>query len=185
MHDMARLFVSNGFGFGKYWSGYIFGKCAKDSHFLYLADNKMAVLSAGIDEDGEKTILEAADSFTEKQLSRYFSLNFSKTSAIDWLETQVNVVLLCEKEKEAANNLIYFTWPAVKLNFTKTIQENTIVAYDRFASCEKLESLKEEAERKGIADRIEYWSMLKLLALSDRFGEFAPKVCMSAVPCIG
>lgn len=51
---MARMLVANGYGFGKYWSGYIFGKTAKGPHFIYLTDKKMAILSAGIDEDGKK-----------------------------------------------------------------------------------------------------------------------------------
>jgi hypothetical protein len=60
-NSFAQLFVGNGFGFGKYWAGYIFGKNPKDQHFLYLGEGRMAILSAGIDEDGEKSILVAAD----------------------------------------------------------------------------------------------------------------------------
>lgn len=181
MYDMARLFVANGYGFGKYWSGYIFAKTAKDSHFLYLADSRMAVLSAGVDEDGEKEIILAADQLSKEQLDAYFTLDYTQKSAIDWLERTVNIVLCCKDAQAMQNNIKYYMWPAVKLNFTDTLLENTIVAYDRFCSADVLEKLKQEADSKNIRSSIEFWSMVKMLTLGDRFGELAPKVCMESV----
>ena len=182
MHDMAQMLVANGYGFGKYWSGYIFGKTAKDDHFIYLADNRMAILSAGIDEDGEKSILEAADSFSREQLDRFFRIDdYDKTTSIEWIGKEVNFILLCDKPDLVRNNTAYFMWPAVKLSFTDELKENSIVVYDRSTPTPKIEALKTEAREKGIGDKVEFWNMVKHLAFTDRFGEFAPKVCMEAV----
>jgi hypothetical protein len=178
---MARILVANGYGFGKYWSGYIFGKTAKDPHFVYLSDNKMAILSAGIDEDGEKSILDAADELSHKQLYPYFNIDYSKRTHIEWIGRKINFILLCEKEETVKNNTAYFMWPAIKLDFSPDIKENTIVVYDRRVSPERIEKLKSEAEYKGIIDKVEFWTMVKHLMLTDRFGEFAPKICMEAV----
>lgn len=179
IHDMAQLFVANGFGFGKYWNGYIFGKTAKDEHFLYLAENKMAILSAGIDEDGEKTILIAGDELSREQLNSHFQMDYNKETKIEWFEKEVHVLLLCKKKEEVRDNIIYFMWPAVKLKFVTEITENTLIIYDRFISKEILESLKTEAKEKDLSHTVEFWSMVKCLSLTDKFGEFAPKVCMS------
>jgi len=182
MHDMARMLVANGYGFGKYWSGYIFGKTARDDHFIYLSDNRMAILSAGIDEDGEKSILEAADTLSHEQLDRFFMIgDYDKATPIEWLEKEVNFILLCDKPELVRNNTAYFMWPAVKLSFTDELKENSIVVYDRFAPAAKIEALKTEAREKGISHQVEFWPMVKHLALTDRFGEFAPRVCMEAV----
>lgn len=178
IHDMAQLFVANGFGFGEYWNGYIFGKTAKDEHFLYLGDNKMAILSAGIDEDGEKTILAAGDELSREQLNSYFQLDYNKETKIEWFEKEVHILLLCKKEEEVRDNIIYFMWPAVRLKFVTEIKKNTIVIYDRFISKETLESLKTEAKENGLSEKVEFWSMMKCLTFTDKFGEFAPKICM-------
>lgn len=182
MHDMARMLVANGYGFGKYWSGYIFGKTAKDAHFIYLSDNRMAILSAGIDEDGEKSILEAADTLSREQLDSFFRIgDYDKATPIEWLEKEVNFILLCDKPELVRNNTAYFMWPAVKLSFTDELRENSVVVYDRFTPAVKIEALRTEAQEKGISHKVEFWPMVKHLALTDRFGEFAPKVCMEAV----
>jgi hypothetical protein len=181
MHDMAGLFVANGYGFGEYWAGYIFARTTKDEYFFYLSENRMAVLSSGIDEDGEKKIVAAADTFSNEELSAWFRLNYGKTSLIDWFQT-VNVLLVCEETPHIRNNLIYYTWPAVKLNFVRAISANTLVVYDRFTPQEMLERLKNEAATKSLASQVEFWSIVKLLAMGDRFGELAPKVCMESIP---
>ncbi|MFT4073052.1 MAG: hypothetical protein QM654_14145 [Dysgonamonadaceae bacterium] len=181
MHEMARIFVANGFGFGKYWSGYIFAKNPKDQHFFYLADSKMAFLSAGVDEDGEKTILETSDAFSEEDINRFFKVDFRKKSTIEWLGEPVNIYLCCHNEEKMSLNIKYYMWPAVKIDFSKEIKPNTIVVYDRFYPQEKLENLKLEAKRLGIDAKVEFWSMLKMLTMGDRFGELAPKVCMEMV----
>jgi hypothetical protein len=177
MHDMARLFVANGYGFGKYWAGHVFAKTVKDAHFLYLAEDRMAILSSGVDEDGEKEILAAAEHFTPEELSRYFRLDYHRISNIDWFQP-VNVLLRCQKEASVRDSLIYYTWPAVKLDFTTGLAENTIVVYDRFTPEESLEALRNESVAKNLSEYVEFWSMVKLLAMGDRFGELAPKVCM-------
>lgn len=179
--EMAQVLVGNGFGFGKYWSGYIFGKNPKDKHFLYLSDSKMAILSAAVDEDGEKTILEAADSFTEEHLNQYFKISFDKKSSIEWIGKEVNIFLCCGDEEKNRHNIMYYMWPAVKLNFVKELTGNTIVVYDRFFPTSTLDSLRIQAHELGIASSVEFWSMLKMLTLGDRFGELAPKVCMEMI----
>jgi hypothetical protein len=181
-NSVTQLFVGNGFGFGKYWAGYIFGKNPKDQHFLYLGEGRMAILSAGIDEDGEKSILVATDEFSLAQLSEYFPLDASKHSAINWLDQTVHVILLCEKPDTVRSNMRYYMWPAVTLDFTTELSENTIVIYDRFTPAAQLQSLKNEAQAKGVAGKTEFWSMLKFLTMGDRFGELAPKICMESVP---
>jgi hypothetical protein len=181
MYEMTQVLVANGFGFGKYWSGYIFGKNPKDKHFLYLSDSKMAILSAAVDEDGEKSILEAADSFSEEQLNRYFKVCFDKKSSIEWIGKEVNVFLCCGDEVKVRHNIMYYMWPAVKLNFVKALTANTIVVYDRFYPSSTLDDLKIQAQGLGVASAVEFWSMLKMLTLGDRFGELAPKVCLEMI----
>ncbi|KAA6344558.1 hypothetical protein EZS27_007828 [termite gut metagenome] len=181
MQKWAQLFVANGYGFGKYWAGYVFGKSPKDPYFFYLTEQKMAVLSAGIDEDGERGVVVASEAFTFAELSVYFPLDYSKTSAIEWFQP-VNVLLLCQKVESVRKSFIYYTWPVLKLNFISELNKNTIVVYDRFVAKETLEDLKKEAASRKIDDKVEFWSMVKLLALGDRFGELAPKVCMESIP---
>lgn len=181
MYDMAQIFVANGYGFGKYWSGYIFGKNPKDKHFFYMADSKMAILSAAVDEDGEKTILEAAESFTEEYLNKYFKVSFDKKSSIQWIGKEVNIMLCCSEEEQTKYNITYYMWPAVKLNFTKELLPNTIVVYDRFYPQSTLDDLKIQAHELGEDAPVEFWSMLKMLTLGDRFGELAPKVCLEMI----
>lgn len=181
MQEWTQLFVANGYGFGQYWAGYVFGKSPKDPYFFYLTDKKMAILSAGIDEDGERGIVMASEAFSPAELSVYFPLDYSKTSAIQWFQP-VNVLLLCRKAASVRENFIYYTWPALQLNFVTEISENTIVVYDRFTAKETLEDLKKETAGKGTGNKVEFWSMLKLLALGDRFGELAPKVCIESIP---
>ncbi|OJU36195.1 MAG: hypothetical protein BGN96_04605 [Bacteroidales bacterium 45-6] len=181
MREMAQILVGNGFGFGKYWSGYIFGKNPKDKHFLYLSDSKMAILSAAVEEDGEKTILEAADSFPEEYLNSYFKVCYDKKSAIEWIGKEVNILLCCGDEEKVRHNIMYYMWPAVKLNFVKELCGNTIVVYDRFFPNSILDDLRIQAQELGMASSVEFWSMLKMLTLGDRFGELAPKVCMEMI----
>jgi hypothetical protein len=181
MYEMTQILVANGYGFGKYWSGYIFGRNPKDKHFLYLSDSKMAILSAAVDEDGEKSILEAADSFTEEYLNRYFKVSYDKKSSIEWIGKEVNILLCCSDEEKMRHNIMYYMWPAVKLNFVKELSSNTIVVYDRFFPSSTLDDLKIQAQELGIASSVEFWSMLKMLTLGDRFGELAPKVCLEMI----
>jgi hypothetical protein len=181
MHQMARILVANGYGFGKYWSGYIFAKNPKDSHFLYLADSRMAILLAAADEDGEKTILQAADSFSEEQLNQYFRVDFQKSSNIEWIGQTVNIMLCCSDEEKMRNNIMYYLWPAVKVNFTSQLMPNTIVVYDRFYPSTTLDDLKIQAQETMISSVVEFWSMLKMLTMGDRFGELAPKVCLEMI----
>jgi hypothetical protein len=185
MYDMAKLFVGNGFGFGKYWAGYVFAKSPKDPCLFYISEQKMAILSASPDdEDGEREIILAADDFSPEELAPYFKLNHGKYSKINWLQQPVNVILLCEQQITVRNNMLYYMWPAVQLNFVSEPAENTLIIYDRFASKERLERLKAQSVAQDTAGETEYWSMVKLLAMGDRFGELAPKVCMSSVPGI-
>jgi len=181
MHDMASLFVANGFGFGEYWTGYIFARNAKDNYSLYLTDTRMAVLSAGIDEDGEKGIVVATDHFTGEELNSWFSLDHSKKSLIDWFKP-VNFVLLCKDKATMRNNISYYFWPAVKTSFSTVPSANSIVVYDRFVFQEVLDDIKEIAKNNGITGQIEYWSVIKLLTYGDKFGSLAPKVCMESIP---
>ncbi|KAA6301760.1 MAG: hypothetical protein EZS26_002069 [Candidatus Ordinivivax streblomastigis] len=181
MQKWAQLFVANGYGFGKYWTGYVFGKTPKAPHFFYLTENRMAILSAGIDEDGERSIVVASDEFTPAELSVYFRLDYSKTSAIQWFQP-INVLLLCQKKESVRESFIYYTWPALKLNFVAELSENTIVVHDRFTDKDTLEGLKKEATSRKIDDKVEFWSMVKLLTMGDRFGELAPKICMESIP---
>ena len=179
IHDIAGLFVANGYGFGKYWNGYIFGKNPKDEYSFFISDNRMAVLSAGIDEDGQKSIVTASDTFRNNELDAYFALDHHKTSAIQWLDANVNMLLLTVENKERLqNNIGYYMWPAVDIRFTSELTENTIVVYDRDCPYEKMEKLQKEAEEKNISGKVEYWSMVKMLTMGDRFGELAPQVCM-------
>jgi hypothetical protein len=181
MHELAKIMVANGFGFGKYWAGYVFARTAKDAFVLYLADNKMAVLSEETEEDGERKIIEASDSFSPETLQRYFGIDIDKTSSIDWLEKTVHLVLLCADKEKVRSNTLYFMWPAVKLRFPDEITENTIVVYDRQTPQAELEACRDKIKRESLADCVEFWSMLKLLAVTDRFGELAPKTCMESV----
>ncbi|GHV31382.1 hypothetical protein FACS1894177_05860 [Bacteroidia bacterium] len=181
MRKWTRLFVANGYGFGKYWTGYVFAKTPKAPYFFYLTDKKMAILSAGIDEDGERSIVTASDEFTLEELAVYFQLDYSKTSAIEWFEP-VNVLLLCQKPESVQRSFVYYTYPVLQLNFVTALSENTIVVYDRFTDKNTLDELDEKAVRRNIDDKVEFWSMVKLLALGDRFGELAPKVCMESIP---
>ncbi|MDR3193773.1 MAG: hypothetical protein LBT76_00600 [Tannerella sp.] len=181
MHDMVRLFVANGYGFGKYRAGYIFAKTLKDDSFFYLTKDKMAVLSSSMDEEDEKQTVIAAGQLAFSELAPYFQLDSRRISRIDWL-CPVNVILLCEKAETVRSQLLYYTWPAVALRFTAELSENTLVIYDRFTPPARLEFLRREAAaNRHISDSTEYWSMLKLLAIGDRFGELAPKVCMETV----
>jgi hypothetical protein len=183
VHDMARLFVANGFGFGQYRSGYIFARTPKDAWFFYLSDRKMAILSAGIDADGERDIVAEAEAFAPEALADRFGLDLGKTSAIDWLRP-VRVILRCDNAPTVRNNLIYYTWPALRLEFVTAVAANTLVVCDRSTPPDVIEALRQEAIAAGVDGQIEWWSMLKLLAMGDRFGELAPKICMSAIPSI-
>lgn len=183
MNNTVRLFVANGFGFGKYWAGYIFAKTIKDKYFLYLANNRMAILSSSEDEDREKKIIVTSEEFQQKELSVYFNLDYGKISKIDWLQV-VNIMLFCKNKMHIRNNLIYYTYPAVNLNFVSDMQANTIIVYDRFVSKHLLEKLKDNITLKDLIGKVEFWSMLKLLAMGDRFGELAPKICMESIPII-
>lgn len=178
MYEMAQIFVGNGYGFGKYWSGYIFAKNPKDKHFFYIADSKMAILSAAVDEDGDKTILEASEELSEEFINRYVKVDFAKKSNIEWLGKDVNFYLCCGDEEKVKYNIMYYMWPAVKLTFDKEIKPNTVVVYDRFLPQEELESLKKQAEN---LPPVEFWSMTKMLMMGDRFGELAPKVCLEMI----
>lgn len=182
MYKMAGMLLANGFGFGKYWNGYIFGKTAKDPHFIYLCDNKMAILSAGIDEDGEKSILKAADELSKEELNDFFNLDYDKQASIEWLGKKINMILLCDNADEVKKNTIYFTWPAIDLEFTEELKRNTIVVYDRFTPKETIEKRIKEANDKDISKQVEFWTMLKLISFTDRFGEFAPKICIESIP---
>jgi hypothetical protein len=179
---MAKLFVANGYGFGKYWTGNIFVRALKDPYAFYLGDGKMAILSAQPDdEDGERQIIAAADTFTKKELLKYFPLlDFGKISNIDWLKP-VNVMLICNDESNVRDSLVYYTWPAVDLHFVKEIGTNALIVYDRFTPQDLFDSLQKEADVKGITAEVEYWSMVKLLAIGDRFGELAPAICLESI----
>ena len=181
MYEMAQIFVGNGYGFGKYWSGYIFGKNPKDKHFFYIADSKMAIPSAAVDEDGEKTILEASEELSEEFINQYVKVDFSKKSSIEWLGKEVNFFLCCGDEEKMRYNIMYYFWPAVKLTFDKEIKSNTIVAYDRFYSKDELENMKKQTKILSENAPVEFWSMTKMLMMGDRFGELAPKVCLEMI----
>ncbi|MDR1672925.1 MAG: hypothetical protein LBS09_05645 [Bacteroidales bacterium] len=182
-NNIISLFTGNGFGFGKYWAGYVFAKSAKDRYFLYLGDDRMAILSAAIDEDGEKTIVTTADEFTPQQLSEYFQLDYNRQSTIEWIDHTVNVLLLCNKPDTTRNNILYYMWPAVNLNFCTELCDNCIVVYDNTTDKNSLEALKETTQ-KNRTHKTEFWTMIKLLAIGDRFGELAPKICMETIPGI-
>jgi hypothetical protein len=180
-HEWAKVMVANGFGFGKYWAGYVFARTAKDPFLLYLTDHKMAVLSQETEEDGERQIIEASDRLPLETLQRYFGIDPGKKSSIDWLGQPVHLLLLCADKEKVRNNTLYFMWPAVQLRFVNEVTTNTIIVYDRQTPQAELDACREKVRRDTLEEGVEFWSMLKLLAVTDRFGELAPKTCMESV----
>jgi hypothetical protein len=179
-HYIASFLIANRFGFGKYWNGIIFAKHPKAEYSLYVTDSKMAILSQGIDEDGERTIVADSDCFSTEELEAYFSIDYTKSSQINWFQP-VNFVLFCENTKLTRNNIIYFMWPAVKMRFQESLTSpNTVIVYDKQTSPDLLHALQMKTSEAPFVGRVEFWSTLKLVDFCERMGNFAPKECQES-----
>lgn len=179
-HYIASFLIANRFGFGKYWDGIIFAKHPKAEYSLYMTDTKMAILSQEVDEDSERSIIASAASFEKEELDAYFSIDYNKSSRINWFQP-VNFVLLCESPKLIRNNIIYFMWPVVKMRFQETLTSvNTVIVYDKQASSDLLRELTKKTNETPFAGNVEFWSMLKLVDFCERMGHFAPKICQES-----
>jgi|GEM_PF-914714 len=172
MNEIANLFLGNGYGFGKYEKGYLFIKHPSDQFLLYLTTERMYVLT----KNERLTVHESAH-FTQEELDEYFTLDFEKRAAINWLRP-LRVMLLCDEPEITRKNFIYFYWPTVDVTFTDEMAANTLVIYDRTTPHEKIEELKQLALHKGIAANVEFWSKIKFITHSDRMGYLAPKGCI-------
>lgn len=71
-------------------------------------------------------------------------------------------------------------YPAVKLNFISEIAANTLIIYDRFVPADKLDALRSESAVKNVSDKVEFWSMIRLLTIGHSFGEMAPGMCIKS-----
>jgi hypothetical protein len=179
-YDIASFLIANRFGFGKYWNGMIFAKHPKAEYSLYIADSKMAILSQVVDEDGDRTIVTDSSCFSMEELNNYFSIDYSKSSQINWFQP-VNFVLLCDNPKLTRNNIIYFIWPAVKMRFHETLTSpNTVLVYDKQTPVNLLHALKKKTNEVPFVGRVEFWSALKLVDFCERMGNFAPNACQES-----
>lgn len=169
--DTAALFIGNGYGFGKYQDGYLFMKNPSDEFRLFLNNENMSIIKT---ETG-KPIVETYQ-LSLQNLSNYFEINDSKKSFINWFST-VNIKIMTDDADITRKNVIYFFYPATQLSFTDELLPNTIVIYDRTVSAEQLDTLKRMAELRGLSSKIEFWSKIKLINISERMGYLAPKGC--------
>jgi hypothetical protein len=177
IHNVASFLIANRFGFGKYRDGMIFAKHPKAQYSLYIADNKMAVLSYEKDKDGNRTVVADSSCFSLEELDTYFSIDYTKSSKINWFQP-VNFGLFCNTPKLICNNIIYFICSTVKLRFQEALTfPNTVLVYDVQTPPDILHELKMKAGEAPFAGRVEFWSTLKLVDFCERMGNFASNAC--------
>lgn len=171
INEIASIFVGNGYGFGKYENGFLFMKAPSDKYLLYLTDSKAFILT-----NPDRTIVWELNGLSPEGLLGYFELNLLKKSIINWFEP-VNILILTDDYEVTRKNIIYFFFPAVKLQFVSEIIPNTVVIYDRTVPSHVIEKINMEVRTNGIIEHTEFWSKIKLINISERMGYLAPKGC--------